>query len=111
MADETERLLQRFAYDVTRGGFAQLLFNAQGDGLAEIEEMLITVGATRAREFYVRAIRCALADKAGYQAFLNDWNDPEAADLRGALQLLGVEYLSEGPALDAEAESRRLLQG
>ena len=100
-----EQLLQAFSYHVKQGGFAQLLFNARGEGLAEYEEMLIAVGAPRAQAFYVRAIRSALADTSGYEAFLADWNAPAGLDLRSSLQLLSIEYLTGEPSIDDETQA------
>jgi len=105
ISGQHEQLLQAFSYHVKQGGFAQLLFNARGEGLAEYEAMLIAVGAKRAQGFYVRAIRSALADKSGYAAFLGDWNDPAGVDLRSSLQLLSIEYLTGEPSIDDEARA------
>jgi hypothetical protein len=109
--DDLSRRLDEFRDEVAGGGFAQLLFNARGQGLAEIEDLLIAVGAPRAQDFYVRAIRLVLADRDAYRAFLDDWDDPAAAGLRGELQLLGVEYLTGSPGLDEETAAWRAGHG
>lgn len=95
----TLQRLMAFEYEISQGGFAQLLFNARGAGLAEYEDMLIEVGAARAHDFYVRAIRLALADRDAYRAFLAAWSSPGGRGLRDELQLLSVEYLAGNPTI------------
>ena len=99
-----ERRLRVFSYEVRQGGFAQLLFNMRGENLAAMEDMLIAVGAPRAQDFYVRAIREALADRDAYRELLSDWHSAAAVNLRSSLQLLSVEYLTGGPSLEREAQ-------
>lgn len=64
-------LAKLFYYNITQGGFAQLLFNLQGAYLAEIEEMLVAANAPVAREYYVKAIEECLNNQPAYQQFLN----------------------------------------
>lgn len=107
LRSELESRLTEFERELRQGGFAQVLFNARGEGLAEIEDMLIAVGASRAQTYYVRAIRLALDDKTGYRAFLADWHGADGRVLRDELQLLSIEYLSGEPSLSAEARAWR----
>ncbi|MFK4790046.1 hypothetical protein [Microbacterium sp. ZW T5_56] len=104
---ELESRLTALERDLRQGGFAQVLFNARGVGLADIEDMLIAVRARRAQDYYVRAIRLALDDKSGYQAFLADWHGADGLALRDKLQLLSIEYLTGEPSLMAEILARR----
>ncbi|WP_433673738.1 DMP19 family protein [Microbacterium gorillae] len=104
---ELESRLSVFERDLRQGGFAQVLFNARGEGLADIEDMLIAVGAPRAQAYYVRAIRLALDDKTGYRAFLADWHAADGRPLRDELQLLSIEYLMSEPSLAAESRAWR----
>ncbi|MGC3995552.1 MAG: hypothetical protein QM779_15775 [Propionicimonas sp.] len=101
--------LDAFGQDVLRGGFAQLLFNAYGEGLPELEETLAAVGADRARKYFVDAVRLALADLDGYFAFMSDWNAPAGEGLRDRLHVLSVEYLHGTPTLEDETLLWRLL--
>ncbi len=63
-------LAARFEYDVRQGGFAQLLYNMNGNFLAEIEDMLLAASAPVARDYYLRAVRACLDKKPDYQRFL-----------------------------------------
>jgi hypothetical protein len=85
-------LAAKFNYDVKQGGFAQLLYNLQGNFLPEMEEMLTAAGARLARDYYVRAVKICLGNKAEYFRFLSsDYTDTNPT--KEALQLLSVEYL------------------
>ena len=85
-----------FNYQVTKGGFAQLVFNAKGQYLQDLEEMLVATEAARARGFYVRAIRLCLNDPDAYQAFL-DRPFIEDSELKNALHEVSIEYLRGAP--------------
>ena len=85
-------LAARFDYDVKQGGFAQLLYNMQGNCLGEMEDLLIAAQAGVAQEYYVRAIHICLANKAEYQRFLAS-NYTDANEVKSELQFLSVEYL------------------
>lgn len=102
----TLRHARAFEYEVTQGGFAQLLYNARGAGLPEIEDALIAMGATRAQDGYVAAIRHCLADREAYAAFLAT-PFTTATALRDALQGLSIDYLTGSPALAEETETWR----
>ena len=85
-------LAARFDYDVKQGGFAQLLYNLQGNCLGEMEDMLIVAQAAVAHEYYIRAIHLCLADKDEYRRFLAS-NYTDANQVKSELQFLSVEYL------------------
>ena len=85
-----------FNYQVVQGGFAQLIFNAKGQYLHDLEEMLVSAGATRAKEFYVKAIRICLNDPDAYQAFLAK-PFAEDSELKNALHRVSIEYLRGEP--------------
>ena len=87
-------LAVKFNYEVKQGGFAQLLYNLQGEFLADIEDMLIAASAAVAHDHYVRGITLCLENKADYFRFLSsDYTDANA--VKHALQLLSVEYLQQ----------------
>ncbi len=85
-------LAARFDYDVKQGGFAQLLYNMQGNCLGEIEDLLIAAQAAVAQEYYVRAIHICFANKAEYRRFLAS-NYTDANEVKSELQFLSIEYL------------------
>jgi hypothetical protein len=87
-------LAVKFNYDVRQGGFAQLLYNMQGNFLAEIEDMLIAANATVAQDYYVRAVTTCLENKEDYFSFLSS-NYTDANEVKHSLQLLSVEYLQK----------------
>ncbi len=96
-------LAARFEYDVRQGGFAQLLYNMNGNFPAEIEDMLLAASASVAHDYYVRAITTCLADEPDYQRFLaSNFLEPNA--LRDALHKVSLEYFARGVSFDSEAK-------
>jgi hypothetical protein len=87
-------LATKFNYDVNQGGFSQLLYNMQGNFLAEIEDMLIAANAAVANDHYVRAVTTCLENREEYFRFISS-NYTDANDLKQSLQLLSVEYLQK----------------
>ncbi len=85
-------LAARFDYDVKQGGFAQLLYNMQGNCLGEIEDLLIAAQAAVAQECYVRAIHICFANKVEYRRFLAS-NYTDANEVKSELQFLSIKYL------------------
>ncbi|RNF83243.1 DMP19 family protein [Montanilutibacter psychrotolerans] len=82
-----------FSVEVTKGGFAQLLYNLQGEYLGEIEQMLVAAPAPVAHAHYAQAIRACLDVTEDYQAFLaSDYLEPNA--LRDTLHGISVAYFS-----------------
>ncbi|MFC4225153.1 DMP19 family protein [Lysinibacter cavernae] len=98
---ETIRLANDVDYQVTKGGFAQLLYNLKGEGLSAVEDMLIEVGAPRTQDVYVRAITVCLEQQDEYQRFLAE-PFPTPNEVKHSLQLLSIEYFN-GPTLPDEA--------
>jgi hypothetical protein len=96
-------LAVKFNYDVKQGGFSQLLYNMQGNFLAEIEDMLIAANAIVAQDYYVRAVTICLENKEEYFRFLSS-NYTNANDVKHSLQLLSVEYLQKRIDFANEAE-------
>jgi hypothetical protein len=97
-------LAGRFAHDVGRGGFAQLLYNMNGNHLAEVEDMLIAAKAFVAQDHYVEAIRACLGSKDDYQRFLaSNFTDPNP--LKDKLQLVTLAYFASGIPFAKEAAS------
>lgn len=91
-----------FQSNIDQGGFAQLLYNAHGDNLAEIEDMLASANATTALQCYREAISLCTADISGYQRFIgNDYLSP--SDLKNALHGVSIEYFRLGSSFLAEA--------
>ena len=96
-------LAARFEYDVRKGGFAQLIYNMQGECLAEMEDMLNAAHATVAHDHYIRAIRACLASEDDYQTFLaSHFTSPNA--LKHDLQLISLEYLARKISFCSEAK-------
>ena len=87
-------LAVKFNFDVKQGGFAQLLYNLQGELLAEVEDMLIAANAAVAQDYYVRAVTTCLDNKDEYFRFLSS-NYADANEVKHTLQLLSVEYLQQ----------------
>jgi hypothetical protein len=87
-------LAVKFNYDVKQGGFAQLLYNMQGNLLAEKEDMLIAANAAVAQDYYVRAVTICLENKEEYFRFLSS-NYTDTNNVKHSLQLLSVEYLQK----------------
>jgi hypothetical protein len=85
-------LAVKFNYDVKQGGFSQLLYNLQGEFLADMEDMLIAANAAVAHDYYVRAVTACLENKAEYFRFLSS-NYADGNEVKHALQLLSAEYL------------------
>ena len=95
-------LAVKFNYDVKQGGFSQLLYNMQGNLLAEIEDMLIAANAAVAHDYYVRAVTICLENKEEYFRFLSS-NYTDTNDVKQSLQLLSVEYLQKRIDFENEA--------
>ena len=95
-----------FDYDVERGGFAQLLFNLQGEHLEQFAETLDRAGAEVAARYYERAIRVCLDDEPSYQAFIHSDYVTDNA-VKFALQSLSIEYFRTGVTFDREAAAWR----
>lgn len=88
-------LAARFWYDISQGGFSQLLFNLQGEYLHETEDMLIAAQASCAHAFFVRAIRICSSNLDVYQRFLaSDYLTNN--DVKHELQRLSIEYFALG---------------
>ena len=102
-AELTDVVLAAFlARNLRQGGFAQLIFNAQGQYLGEMAQMLQNFKASNTLAFYEQAVRICLADKAGYQSFL-------ASDYVGALAVknplheVSLDYYESSPQFAQEA--------
>lgn len=96
-------LAKYFDYNLSKGGFAQLLYNLQGQHLDEIEQMLMDADAAVALDYYGRALRECLNDSDGYQAFLaGDYVSDSA--LKDALHLLSFEYFNRGVEFSSEVQ-------
>ena len=100
-------LLRMFNYHVTKGGFAQLLYNSQGNYLEDIDKALNSVGATRSLSYYQKAVRACLDSVENYQEFLSSDYVSENS-LKNELQLIGVGYLSDEPTLIEESKNEIL---
>lgn len=98
---DTIRRANYVDYQLTKGGFAQLLYNLKGEGLSETEDVLIEVGAPRTQDFYVRAITLCLEQRDEYQRFLAE-PFPTPNEVKHGLQLLSVDYFN-GQTLAEEA--------
>lgn len=98
----TAVLLARFFdYHVTQGGFAQLLYNARGAYLQEMEDMLLNANAVVAREHYVQAIQLCLQQQETYAAFLaNDYREENT--LKNGLHGISLAYFRTGPGFTEE---------
>jgi hypothetical protein len=103
-------LATKFNYDVNQGGFAQLLFNLQGEFLAEVEEMLIAANSLVAHAYYVRAIAICLENQEECFRFLES-NYIDANAVKHALQLLSVEYFQQRKEFADEAAEFFAAQG
>ncbi len=97
-------LAARFEYDVRKGGFAQLIYNMNGNCLGAIEDMLIRSNASVAHAHYVQAIHVCLSDKAEYQRFLvSGYTEPNG--IKDALHEVSVDYFSKEQPFALEAKS------
>ena len=95
-------LARYFRTQVENGGFAQLLFNLQGDHLAEIGDLLHRAGATVAARHYEQAIYACLDDESAYQAFLaSDFVSDNP--LKSTLQRISIDYFATNVSFDREA--------
>lgn len=91
-----------FQSNLDQGGFAQLLYNARGENLAEMNDMLYLASATHALESYLQAVSLCLDDLEGYQAFLaSDFVSP--SDVKNGLHLVSIEYFQKNSSFLAEA--------
>ena len=91
-----------FQYNIDQGGFAQLLYNAHGDNLPEIEDMLMAANASTALQCYREAISLCTSDIDAYQTFIgSDYISP--SDLKNALHGVSIEYFRLGSSFLAEA--------
>ena len=95
-------LARYFRTQVENGGFAQLLFNLNGDHLAEIGDLLHRAGATVAVRHYEQAIHACLDDEPAYQAFLaSDFVSENP--LKSTLQRISIDYFATKVPFDREA--------
>lgn len=97
----TVALARYFDHNVTRGGFAQLIYNLEGELLKDLEAMLTAVGAPVAQEYYVRAISHCLQDLAAYQRFLKS-PFPTATTTKDALHRASLDYFAQGVEFPTE---------
>lgn len=97
----TVALARYFDHNVTRGGFAQLIFNLEGELLEDLEEMLTTVGAPVAQTYYVRAIAHCLQDLEAYQRFLTS-PFPTETTTKDALHRVSLDYFAQGVEFPTE---------
>ena len=103
-----------FQYNVDQGGFAQLFYNARGENLAEIDDMLQEAKATTAQQSYRQAVELCLDAQPAYQEFLaSDFVSP--SDIKNALHAVSIEYFRHGSSFLAEAgdfiEASRVPEG
>ena len=96
-------LAQFFSYNITKGGFAQLIYSAQGEHLQAIEQMLIAANATIAGQFYERAINLCIANPNLYEEFLSHKFTTEN-ELKNSLHRLSIEYFREKRDFEQEAD-------
>lgn len=110
-ADSSERppprvfmvyLASFFQSNVDQGGFAQLFYNAKGENLAEIDDMLATAGASVAHQSYQQAVELCLDSLESYQEFLRS-DFLSQSDLKNALHAVSIEYFRQGSSFLAEA--------
>lgn len=97
----TVALARYFDHNVTRGGFAQLIYNLEGELLREVEAMLTAVGAPAAQEYYVRAIGVCLQDLEAYQRFLSS-PFPTETTTKDALHRASLDYFAQGVEFPTE---------
>lgn len=97
-------LADLFNYQVTQGGFAQLIYNTKGAYLKEIEGMLLAANATTAHTYYIQAIEKCLEKEAEYQKFL-DSPYTDANNLKNLLHLISVDYFKTGKPFLEECQS------
>ena len=94
-------LAKYFDYNLSKGGFGQLLYNLQGQHLDEIEQLLMDADAKVALGYYLRALRACLDDGDGYQAFLaGDFRSDSS--IKDALQLISFEYFEKSVEFSSE---------
>lgn len=90
------------AHNLTRGGFAQLFYNAGGQYLAEMAQMLQKFKTSNTLTHYENAVRVCLADQAAYQEFLaSDFVTGSA--FKNALHEVSLDYFRSSPAFLDEA--------
>lgn len=90
------------AYNLRQGGFAQLLYNAGGEYLAEMEDLLLAAAATVTHQFYTEAVLLCTKNIPLYHAFLeSDYTTDNA--LKNELQLLSIRYFQTGAGFTEEA--------
>ena len=95
-------LAEFFSYNIIQGGFAQLVYNAKGAYLAEMEDMLVAADATVAHEYYVRAIKKCLEDTDIYQQFIEGaYTDNNL--LKNQLHTISLDYNKAGKDFFAES--------
>lgn len=90
------------------GGFSQLFAYLSGNYMAEMESVLLSLGARNAHQAYVKAVKMCVPRVAEYTAFLK--NESEGDQLKDDLTLLSLDYLRSEPSflVEAEAELRKL---
>jgi hypothetical protein len=97
-------LVQFFDYNVTKGGFAQLIYNSRGEYLQEIEQALALANAAIAGEFYKRAILLCAENPDEFGKFLRGAFTDESP-LKNSLHGLSIEYFRREQPFDAEIEA------
>ena len=101
--EATDVVLAAFlARNLRQGGFAQLIFNAQGQYLGEMAKMLQNMNASNTLHFYEQAVRVCLADKAGYQSFLSS-DYVGALAVKNPLHEVSMDYYESSPQFAQEA--------
>lgn len=99
-------LMDFFNFNVTKGGFAQLIYNLQGNYLEDIEEMLRRTNAQIAFDYYVRAIELCLNDSDSYQKFISG-NYVDENSVKNKLHLISIDYF--GKKIDFADESNSFI--
>lgn len=97
-------LAQFFHYNVTKGGFAQLIYNLRGEYLEEVEQMLALAEAAVASDYYERALRLCAASPAEYKKFLSSDFIAENS-LKNSLHELSIEYFRQAQSFEVETKA------
>jgi hypothetical protein len=99
----TLMLADFFTYNLTQGGFSQLLFNSGGQYLAEMEDMLLASHARATHDFYIQAIQLCTSDIPRFHAFLESDFTSEN-ELKNQLHLISLAYFKCGVSFVEEAK-------
>ena len=101
-------LLSVFSYNVSQGGFAQLIYNLNGLYLEDLELSLEIVGADHSKNALSEVIKFCFDNKASYQKFTEGGFDE--TEFKNKLHKYSLNYFSKKLSLNDEISESTFIE-